>query len=212
MKLFVVPFLFFALHSCGQSSDRKVDSPKVLHRDSLQTAYFAAGCFWCVEAIFESIDGVEEVYSGYSGGKEKNPTYETVTRGNSLHAETVQIFYDSTKVTYDELLSAFFGSHDPSTLNRQGPDYGPQYRSIIFYQNESEKNAAKRQVESLLNDKIFDEITTQIIPLDIFYKAEIYHQDYEKRNPNNSYIQLVSKPRLDSFKAKYEGLLKKEQH
>jgi peptide-methionine (S)-S-oxide reductase len=129
-----------------------------------------------------------------------------------LHAETVQIFYDSTKVSYEELLNAFFGSHDPSTLNRQGPDYGPQYRSIIFYQNELEKNAAKRNVEKLLSEKIFDEIMTQIIPLDVFYKAEIYHQDYEKRNPNNSYIQLVSKPRLDSFKAKYEGLLKKEQH
>lgn len=211
VKLILFPILFLALFSCAQTKEREAQTKQIKQLDSLQTAYFAAGCFWCVEAVFESIEGVDEVVSGYSGGLEKNPTYQSVSSGKSLHAETVQIFYDSSKVSYDTLLVAFFGSHDPSTLNQQGPDYGPQYRSIIFYQNEQEKLAAEKYIRMLLDKKNFLKITTEVVPLVKFYKAEIYHQDYEKNNPNNSYVEGVSKPRLKSFQKKHPDILKKEE-
>lgn len=211
VKAFVIPLLFITLIACSQNNsvNNKIVTIETTN-DSLQTAYFAAGCFWCVEAIFESINGVDQVISGYSGGLEKNPTYETVSRGNSKHAETVKIIYDSTIISYDTLLMAFFGSHDPSTLNRQGPDFGPQYRSIIFYQNASEKLKAENYIKKLLKEKAFPEITTEVVPLTKFYPAEIYHQDYEKNNPDNTYVQRISTPRLNSFKEKFSQLLKKE--
>lgn len=210
-KIALVPLLFIALIACSQNNDSKEKSVTLIEsNDSLQTAYFAAGCFWCVEAIFESINGVDQVISGYSGGLETNPTYETVSRGNSRHAETVKIVYDSTIISYDTLLMAFFGSHDPSTLNSQGPDFGPQYRSIIFYQNSAEKEQAQKYIRKLIIDKTFPKITTEVVPLTKFYPAEIYHQDYEKNNPENSYVQRVSTPRLNAFKNKFGELLKKE--
>lgn len=211
LKLVFLPLLFVALIACSQNSEVKENPVKIEEsNDSLQTAYFAAGCFWCVEAIFESINGVDQVISGYSGGLEKNPTYESVSRGNSKHAETVKIVYDSTIISYDTLLMAFFGSHDPSTLNRQGPDFGPQYRSIIFYQTGSEKLKAENYIKKLLKEKAFPEITTEVVPLTKFYPAEIYHQDYEKNNPDNTYVQRISTPRLKAFKNKFSELLKEE--
>ena len=138
--------LFIALCACSQREQKVSENTKEkksANLDSLQTAYFASGCFWCVEAIFESLDGVEEVVSGYSGGKEKNPTYEQVSAGLTGHAESVKIYYDSTKVSYQTLLEVFFGSHDPTTLNQQGPDRGKQYRSAIFYKNAGEKPQLK---------------------------------------------------------------------
>ncbi|MBP6090770.1 MAG: peptide-methionine (S)-S-oxide reductase MsrA [Crocinitomicaceae bacterium] len=195
--------LFVCLSSCAQPANHsKLVSPKS------KTAYFAAGCFWCVEAVFESIKGVEDVTSGYAGGKEKNPTYELICSGNSMHAETIKITYDSTVINYDTLLVAFFGSHDPSTLNQQGPDFGPQYRSIIFYQSLKEKQQAERYIARLIQQKVHAQITTELTPFTVFYPAEIYHQDYEKNNPNNRYIQLVSKKRVAKFKKKLPHLLK----
>jgi peptide-methionine (S)-S-oxide reductase len=132
-----------------------------------------------------------------------------VCSGNSKHAETIKITYDSTKINFDTLLIAFFGSHDPSTLNQQGPDFGPQYRSIIFYQNLSEKKAAEKMITDLLKRKVHTKITNELTPLSVFYPAEIYHQDFEKNNPDNGYIQYVSKKRLDKFKKKLPHLLKK---
>lgn len=210
VKLILFPILFLALFACAQTNEKEIQTKKDKQLDSLQTAYFAAGCFWCVEAVFESIEGVDEVVSGYSGGVEKNPTYQSVSSGKSLHAETVQIFYDSSIVSYDTLLVAFFGSHDPSTLNQQGPDFGPQYRSIIFYQNEQEKQAAEKHIRMLLDKKVFPKITTEVVPLIKFYKAEIYHQDYEKNNPDNSYVKGVSVPRKNAFQKKHPDILKKE--
>lgn len=211
MKWILLPILFLTVFASSQKKEPlKPTITPVSNIDSLNTAYFAAGCFWCVEAVFESIIGVEEVISGYSGGSEKNPTYSMVSSGKSQHAETVKIIYNPTVISYDTLLMAFFASHDPSTLNRQGPDFGPQYRSIIFYQNTVEKDLAEKYIQKLLLEKTFPEITTQLIPLDIFYKAEIYHQDYEKNNPDNSYIQKVSLPRLKKFQEKFPGLLKSE--
>ena len=209
MKISLIPLLFLALTACSQGVETVKTEKKVnKNLDSLQTAYFAAGCFWCVEAIFESIEGVEEVESGYSGGTEKNPTYELVCSGKSKHAETVKIYYDSSKVNYSTLLEAFFGSHDPSTLNQQGPDFGVQYRSIVFYENGNEKNLTEKYIKNLLEQKAFPKITTEVVPLVKFYKAEIYHQNYEEMNPDNPYVKRVSQPRLIRFKEKYNFKLK----
>jgi peptide-methionine (S)-S-oxide reductase len=209
MKISLIPLLFIALTACSQGVETVKTEKKVnKNLDSLQTAYFAAGCFWCVEAIFESIEGVEEVESGYSGGTEKNPTYELVCSGKSKHAETVKIYYDSSEVNYSTLLEAFFGSHDPSTLNQQGPDFGVQYRSIVFYENENEKNLTEKYIKNLLAQKAFPKITTEVVPLVKFYKAEIYHQNYEEMNPDNPYVKRVSQPRLIRFKEKYNSILK----
>ena len=211
MKFSLIPLLFIALSACSQGTEI-VNSKKKVRKnlDSLQTAYFAAGCFWCVEAVFESIEGVEEVESGYSGGSEKNPTYELVCSGKTKHAETVKIYYDSSKVSYTTLLEAFFGSHDPSTLNQQGPDIGVQYRSIIFYENAQEKALTDDYIKNLLNQKAFPAITTEVVPLVKFYKAEIYHQNYEEIHPDNPYVKSVSRPRLNRFKEKHGHLLKDE--
>jgi peptide-methionine (S)-S-oxide reductase len=215
MKFFPITYLLFTLTACSQppvSTVKKAQNTiNTSYLDSIQTAYFAAGCFWCVEAIFESIDGVHEVVSGYSGGKEKNPTYELVSAGTTKHAETVKVIYDSTKVTYAMLLRAFFSSHDPSTLNQQGPDLGVQYRSIIFYQTPQEKQLAEKYVKELLAKKAYTQITTEIVPLTVFYEAEIYHQNYERNNEESSYIQQVSTPRLKRFKKAEPSLLKKEE-
>ena len=210
-KYILIPLFFIALTSCSQVSEPVKSENKISKNlDSLQTAYFAAGCFWFVEAIFESIEGDEEVVSGYSGGSEKNPTYELVCSGKSKHAETVKIYYDSSKVNYNTLLEAFFGSHDASTLNQQGPDFGVQYRSIVFYENDQEKVFTEKYIEKLLKEKVFPKITTEVVPLVKFYKAEIYHQNYEELNPDNPYVKGVSKPRLNRFKEKYSQFLKTE--
>ncbi len=178
-----------------------------------ETAYFASGCFWCVEAIFESVKGVKEVYSGYSGGPEKNPTYKQVAYGKTGHAEAVEIFYDPKKVSFTELVQVFFGSHDPTSLNRQGPDRGPQYRSIAFYKNEREKKIITDYINLLESEHAYDRpIVTQVEPFEVFYKAEDYHQDYERRNPYNSYIINVSIPRLNRFKENFKSYLKEESH
>ncbi len=206
---FLPVFLLFALTACGQSAPVKPKEPVPQSElDTLQKAYFASGCFWCVEGIFESVEGVREVVSGYSGGQTENPTYEEVCTGRTGHAETVEIYYDSTKVSYATLLKVFFASHDPTTLNRQGPDGGTQYRSAIFYRNAAEKAAAKAYIDSLLENKVYAKVTTELSPLTIFYPAEIYHQNYECRNPNNPYVQNVSLPRINSFKNKFPELLK----
>lgn len=213
MKNFIIllSFLFVGL-SC--SSATPVEhlpfsgvKPKP-NLDKLQKAYFASGCFWCVEEVFESVKGVEEVISGYSGGNEKNPSYEQVSAGLTGHAEAVEVYYDSTVVSYETLLKVFFYSHDPTTLNRQGPDAGKQYRSVIFFQNEREEMSAKKYVDELLAAKTFAKITTQIVPFQQFYPAESYHQDYIRNNPSNPYVRGVSIPRFNKFKEKAGDLLK----
>lgn len=179
-----------------------------------ETAYFASGCFWCVEAIFESVKGVPEVISGYAGGTEKNPTYEQVARGLTSHAEAVKVYYDPELITFTELVQVFFGSHDPTTLNRQGPDRGPQYRSVAFYKNDQEKKIIEGYIGALNDQNVYegDPITTQVVPFTKFYEAEEYHQDYEKKHPNNSYITNVSVPRLNRFKKNFGTYLKEEAH
>ena len=208
--------LMVALTACAQTTNndraRKADAqrPGQQEMDTLQKAYFASGCFWCVEGVFESVEGVREVVSGYTGGQTENPTYEEVCTGRTGHAESVEVYYDSTKVSYETLLTVFFSSHDPSTRNRQGPDAGTQYRSAIFYRNAGEKAAAKHYIDSLLDNRIYPVVTTELSPLTTFYQAEIYHQNYECRNPNNPYVQNVSVPRIEGFKKLHPELLKKE--
>jgi peptide-methionine (S)-S-oxide reductase len=217
MKKIVFSLLtILTFQSCTSASvvEPKKVQPKEKHTKDLtklQTAYFASGCFWCVEGIYEYTKGVEEVVSGYSGGEEVNPTYELVSSGRTRHAETVKVYYDSSEISYQDLLRVFFSSHNPTTIDSQGPDSGPQYRSVIFYQNETEKKLANEYIQKLLKDKTFPIIVTEVIPLVKFYDAEIYHQDYERLNPNSSYIQGVSIPRLERYKAKEPDLLKKEE-
>ena len=171
-------------------------------------AYFASGCFWCVESIYESLNGVSEVQSGYSGGKTKNPDYYQVLTGKTGHAETVKVIYDSKKISFKKLVEVFFASHDPTTLNRQGPDIGTHYRSIAFYKNDLEKNIIKNEIQRLLDNKIYKRIVTEVTKFEIFYIAEDYHQDYKINNPNNPYIWKVSVPRINDFKKKFPELLK----
>lgn len=187
--------------------ESKAETSKQL--EGLNTAYFASGCFWCVEAVFESVKGVEEAVSGYAGGAEKNPTYEMVSGGNTSHAEAVAVYYDSSIVDFPTLVKVFFGSQDPTTLNRQGPDKGSQYRSIAFYQNNLEKEIIEAYIQKLNKDKVYNSpIVTEVQAYTVFYKAEDYHQNYEKNNPNNPYVRNVSIPRLNRFKEKYPELLK----
>lgn len=193
----------------GNKSESKAVQVAQKDLSEYNKAYFASGCFWCVEAVFESVNGVAEAVSGYQGGNTQNPTYEQIGTGRTGHAEAVEVYYDPAVVSYETLLKVFFGSHDPTTLNRQGPDRGTQYRSAIFYQNDEEKAAIDKYIAELVSNKVFDgEITTQIAPYATFWKAEAYHQDFERRNPSNGYVRAVSIPRLKKFQAKFPELLK----
>jgi len=163
-------------------------------------AIFGAGCFWCVEAIFLQLDGVSAVVSGYTGGNSKNPTYKEICTGKTNHAEVCKIIYDSDIISFTELLKVFFESHNPTTLNKQGTDIGTQYRSSIFYVNDTQKKLAEKYKNTLnKSDEFKGSIITEIEKLDVFYKAEEYHQNYYKNNPNQPYCNFVIKPKLDKF-------------
>ncbi len=176
-------------------------------------AYFAGGCFWCTEASFTRIQGVDDVYSGYAGGELKNPTYQDSNTASSGHAESIVVYYDSTEITYDKLLDIFFVAHDPTQLNRQGPDVGPQYRSAIFPLNAMQRQAAEAKIESLNKGGTFsDPIATTIEDPIHFWVAEPYHQDYyeDPNNPNQGYIQNVSRPKVEKVMKTFHDLLKPE--
>jgi peptide-methionine (S)-S-oxide reductase len=174
-----------------------------------ETAVFGGGCFWCTEAIFENVEGVVSVESGYSGGTLKNPTYKEVCTGTTGHAEVVRISFDPEKVSYEFLLSVFFKTHDPTTLNYQGNDHGTQYRSVIFYTTEEQKLTANSIIEKLKIEKIYDKpVVTEVKPLDAFYRAEDYHQHYFARNPNQGYCQFVVQPKVEKFKKVFDKYLK----
>ena len=167
-------------------------------------AIFGAGCFWCVEAIFLQLDGVSSVVSGYTGGDTKNPTYEEICTGKTNHAEVCKIIYDSDIISFTELLKVFFENHNPTTLNKQGADIGTQYRSSIFYVNDTQEKLAEKYKNILNKSNEFKgSIITEIEKLDVFYKAEEYHQNYYKNNPNQPYCKFVIKPKLDKFFKNY---------
>ena len=221
MKMFkIIMVSAIALFSTSCQSKNKDQKPRVdkvaynaQDLKEYETAYFASGCFWCVEAVFESVKGVKEVISGYAGGTELNPTYEQVAMGQTSHAEAVEVYYDPKVVSYETLVKVFFGSQDPTTLNRQGPDRGAQYRSVAFYKNEGEKKVIVDYIAKLTKDKVYNNpIVTEVTPFTKFYVAEDYHQDYERKHPNNPYIQGVSVPRLKRFQKKFPELLKTDAH
>ncbi len=173
-------------------------------------AAFAEGCFWCSEHIFESVVGVEKVISGYAGGTTKNPTYEQVSAENTGHAESVLVYYDPSKVSFESLVNVFFASHDPTTKDQQGPDHGSSYRSIAFYFSINEKLTIEKTIRNLELSKAFKKkIVTEVLPIKVFYQAEEYHQDYIEHNPENPYVSSVSIPRFEQFKKKFKGKLKK---
>jgi peptide-methionine (S)-S-oxide reductase len=180
------------------------------NKDNLRLATFGSGCFWCTEAIFQRIKGVEKVESGYSGGKVKNPTYKEICSGLTGHAEVVQISYDPEVVRFEELLEAFWKTHDPTTLNRQGNDVGTQYRSVIYYHNDEQKGLAEEYRKRLSDAGIFDgPIVTEISPLSTFYKAEDYHQNYFNTNSNAPYCAIIIQPKLEKLKKIFSADLKK---
>jgi peptide-methionine (S)-S-oxide reductase len=175
-----------------------------------EVATFGGGCFWCTEAFFTELEGVKSVESGYSGGQEANADYKSVCSGLTGHAEIVQITYDSDKVAFEDLLEVFFATHDPTTLNRQGADVGPQYRSVIFYHNEEQKKISDLVIKELNAQKIFkNPIVTEVSAFDKFYKAEDYHQDYFANNPRQPYCNAVINPKMEKFKKLFKEKLKK---
>lgn len=218
MKLIAFIVAMISLMGCNHNAQTTseptamLDPVQVQGQNGMKKAYFASGCFWCVEAIFESVQGVDEAISGYSGGKEDSPTYKQVSYGRSTHAEAVEVIYDPKVISFETLVTVFFGSQDPTTKNRQGPDAGTQYRSIAFYQNETEKKIINQAITSLNTSTYDGRITTQVLPFQKFWIAEGYHQDYEKNNPNNPYIRNISIPRYKRFAAKFPELLKKDAH
>lgn len=199
--------------SCGQfrnNASTKIQlasSAKPLENEAIAT--FAEGCFWHSEIVFQSLEGVRDAVSGYAGGTTTDPDYESVAEGNTGHAETVQVYYDPSKITYAELVQAFFASQDPTTLNRQGNDAGTEYRSIAFYRNENEKAIIEAEIKKLTDEKKYsDPIVTEVVPFTRFYKGEDYHQEYISRNPGNPYVQNVSIPDFAAFKREFKGNFK----
>jgi peptide-methionine (S)-S-oxide reductase len=189
----------------GDSKIEQKDQP-----GSREVATFGAGCFWCVEALFQTIEGVEAVVSGYSGGDVENPTYEEVCTGTTGHAEVCQVTYDPSKISYKELLTVFWQVHDPTTLNRQGADVGTQYRSVIFYHAEEQKNLAEASKKELDKSGTWkNPIVTEISPFKNFYRAEGYHQDYYNQNADNSYSAFVIKPKMKKLKMAFKAKLKR---
>lgn len=177
-----------------------------------QKATFGGGCFWCVEAVFQRLDGVEKVVSGYSGGQVDNPTYEQICTKTTGHAEVCQITYDQNRVSYPDLLEVFFATHDPTTLDRQGNDVGPQYRSVIFHHDDEQKLAAEAYLEQLTADGAYDDpLVTEVTVLTKFWPADGYHQNYFNRNPAQAYCVAVVAPKVKKFKKRFEARLKKKK-
>ena len=177
-----------------------------------ETAVLAGGCFWCVEAVFQHIEGVERVVSGYSGGEASTAHYDMVSTGTTGHAESVQVTFDPQKISYGQILKVFFDvAHDPTQLNRQGPDRGPQYRSAVFYANDEQKKIAEAYIKQLGEAKVFRApIVTQVVPLKAFYPAEEHHQNFCNRNPRNPYVQSVAMPKVEKVKEKVPELAKEK--
>ena len=215
MKRIILVLSLFLFFSCQNSAQNKKSQLAITTAEPIEVplkngkarAYFASGCFWCVEAIYESVKGVEESISGYSGGHSQNPTYEASNTGRTGHAEAVEIIYDPNIVTFETLIDVYFVSQNVTQVNGQGNDKGSQYRSIIFYQNEKQKDIILKKKEALAK-KLDVKIAAEVYPFQKFWIAEDYHQDYEKLHPDHPYIENVSIPRLNRFKAKMPEVLK----
>ncbi len=222
-KLYLLLVLIFIAAFGGTYFLLKKESPEITKnkvsinlpvqveaQNGYKKAYFASGCFWCVEAIYESVKGVKESISGYSGGHTKNPTYDESNTGKTGHAEAVEVIYDPTIINFKQLVTIYFGSQNVTQVNGQGNDRGSQYRSIIFYQNEEEKKIIETKIEQLNKQLKGKKVAAEVMPFQKFWIAEEYHQNYEKLHSNNSYIQNVSIPRLKKFQKNFPELLKKD--
>lgn len=223
-SLFLLFVATLPVAACGQQST-KVSHAKTFKemmketksgnnnmKNSRDTATFAAGCFWCVEAQFKELKGVEKVISGFTGGTVPNPTYEQVCTGTTGHAEACNIIYNPSVISYDKLLAAFFVAHDPTQLNKQGNDVGTQYRSAVFYHNAKQKKLAQYYIQKLNEEKVYPSpIVTQVQPYTVFYKAEGYHQNYYANNTSAPYCQFVIKPKLAKFEKVFNDQLKTEK-
>ena len=203
--------MLFAITACVNSAAKEEVTTKeeLIMSDNLDTATFGAGCFWCVEAVFQQLKGVEKVVSGYSGGARDNPTYDQVCSGATGHAEVIQVIYNPEIVSFKELLEVFWTVHDPTTLNRQGADVGTQYRSVIFYHSDEQKQLAEHYKSELNTSGSFSSpIVTEISPYTKFFSAEKYHQDYYNNNKNQPYCSMVIQPKLDKFKKVFQDKMK----
>lgn len=219
--IIVFSMLTFAFVSCNRANSfqgetitavkigNTMENKESKNRET-EVATFGAGCFWCVEAQFQALAGVKEVISGYTGGHVKNPTYEQVCTGKTGHAEVANIVYYPDSITFDQLLEAFFVAHDPTQLNRQGNDIGTQYRSAIFYHNDDQKEKAEYAIKRLNEEKVYpNPIVTVVEPYQEFYKAEDYHTNYYKLNPNQPYCQYVIRPKMENFQRVFKEMLRK---
>jgi peptide-methionine (S)-S-oxide reductase len=217
LKALLLPFIsLLALQSCAQKeNNQKTKKEKINMTAStvnLDTATFGTGCFWCTEAIFQQLQGVEKVTSGYSGGHVNNPTYREVCNGTTGHAECLNIVFDTTKISFDELLEVFWQVHDPTTLNRQGADVGTQYRSVVFYHDAVQKTKVEHYIAELDKSGAWDSpIVTTLEQFDVFYPAEAYHQNYYINNPEQGYCQMVIRPKVEKFEKVFKNKLKKPQ-
>ena len=218
--IFIAIITFAGLQSCAHKENtgktKKEDTKMTTENNStiksgLDTATFGTGCFWCTEAVFQQLEGVEKVTSGYSGGHVTNPTYEEVCSKTTGHAECLNIVYDSSKISFDELLEVFWQVHNPTTLNRQGADAGPQYRSVVFYHNEEQRaKTEKYKIELDKSGAWDDPIVTTLEPMTVFYPAEAYHQNYYNNNTSQGYCQFVIRPKLEKFEKVFKNKLKKQ--
>ncbi len=216
----LVTAIFF-VNACGQNKTNSISEKmneqqqsqadiKQTSDGTIDTATFGAGCFWCVEAVFQRLDGVISIKSGYSGGQIKNPSYKEVCQGTTGHAEVCQIVFDKTKISFDELLEVFWKTHDPTTLNRQGNDFGTQYRSAIFYHHLEQKELAEKYKKEINDSKAYpNPIVTEISPIINYYPAEDYHQNYFNQNGSEGYCQYVIQPKVEKFEKIFKSKLKK---
>ena len=226
IKIFftLITSFLFVIDSCNnQNKENPITINKNFNKnmntetlDSLkpghELATLGGGCFWCIEAVYDELRGVDYAASGYAGGAKENPTYREVCYGNTGHAEVVQIAFDPKELSYEDLLRVFFHVHDPTTLNKQGNDVGTQYRSVIFYHNEEQKKSAEKIMKEITDEKIWDnKIVTEVSPLTKFYKAEDYHQEYFKMNGHAPYCQFVISPKLTKFRKNFKDRLKTPQ-
>lgn len=209
--------ILLQLSACGQKSTieqsatfKKMNENKTEKTANIDTATFGAGCFWCTEAQFQQLEGVQKVVSGYMGGTIDNPSYKEVCTGTTGHAEVTNIYYDASIISFDELLAAFFVSHDPTQLNRQGNDFGTQYRSVVFYHNDEQKEKANGYIQKLNQEKVYPSpIVTEVSAATIFYPAEDYHQNYYNQNGSEPYCRFVIQPKMEKFTKVFKDKLRK---
>lgn len=210
LGLITVIFMFVACTNQAQEKNTQLKN-EIMNAETTNFVTFGGGCFWCTEVIFEQLEGVIKVESGYSGGHIKNPAYREVVTGKTGHAEVIHITYNPEVINYEDLLDIFFNTHDPTTLNQQGADRGTQYRSAVFYHNEQQQIATKKMIEAFELAKVFkNKIVTEVTAFDVFYMAEDDHQDYYINNINQGYCQVVINPKLEKFQKQYKEKLKKK--